>query len=104
MIAEKWGFDDIVEVLKAAENKYPKGVYMRYGPSNNAKLWPMDNPEGLNGHVKENKKGYGKPLPAKKSQFKYYGDSVFGVTHGYDEDGKVIRGKVVAPGQEALTS
>jgi len=99
-IADKWGYDDIVEILKRSEASYPKGMYMRYGPKNNAKLWPMDQPEGLDPEQEKRAKaklrGMLRPLPASKADFKFYGDAVFGLTHGYDEEGKVLKNKVVA--------
>jgi [acyl-carrier-protein] S-malonyltransferase len=98
-IAEKWGYDDIVEILKSAESKYPKGLYMRYGVNNNAKLWPMDRPEGLDAEqekrAKAKLKGLVRPLPATKADFKFYGDAVFGYTHGYNDDGIVLKNKIV---------
>jgi [acyl-carrier-protein] S-malonyltransferase len=99
-IAEKWGYDDIVDMLKSAEKSYAKGIYMRYGPNNNAKLWPMDKPEGLDPEqekrAKAKLKGMARPLPATKADFKFYGEAIFGYTHGYDEDGRVLKNKFVA--------
>eukprot|EP00439_Symbiodinium_sp_Y106_P074409 s232_g14.t1 len=49
-MADKHGWDDIVAVLKEAEEKRPRGLYKEFGPNNNAKLWPIDRPEaGLSG-------------------------------------------------------
>jgi [acyl-carrier-protein] S-malonyltransferase len=97
-IAEKFGWADVVDVLKAAESMYPKGIYMRYGPSNNAKLYPPETPEGLDPaqekRAKAKLKGMVRPLPSTKADFKYYGEAVFGLTHGYTDDGKVLRHKI----------
>jgi len=97
-IAEKFGWTDVVEILKAAESKYPKGIYMRYGLYNNAKLYPPETPEGLDPEqekrAKAKLKGMVRPLPSNKADFKYYGEAVFGLTHGYTDDGKVLRHKI----------
>jgi len=94
-MADKWGWDDIVEVLKKAEAETPKGLYRKYGPGNNAKLWPIDRPQGLD-PAQEKRcqklyKGLVRPVPNKADR-KFYGDAVYGVTHGYDENGKAVRG------------
>lgn len=93
-ISEEWGWNDITEILRIAENTTPKGIYLRYGTGNNSKLWPMDNPEGLDPEqekrAKQLFKGMKPPLPNKEDR-KWYGDRVFGLTHGYDENGKVIK-------------
>lgn len=39
-IADEWGWDDIVDLLRAAENVTPKGLYVAGGPFNNAKIYP----------------------------------------------------------------
>eukprot|EP00413_Alexandrium_margalefii_P038201 CAMPEP_0204596910 /NCGR_PEP_ID=MMETSP0661-20131031/53510_1 /ASSEMBLY_ACC=CAM_ASM_000606 /TAXON_ID=109239 /ORGANISM="Alexandrium margalefi, Strain AMGDE01CS-322" /LENGTH=480 /DNA_ID=CAMNT_0051607575 /DNA_START=39 /DNA_END=1481 /DNA_ORIENTATION=+ len=39
-LADDWGWDDIAAVLKAAEEKEPKGDYIMGGPLNNAKIYP----------------------------------------------------------------
>merc|ERR1711972_365015 len=89
----------IVQIMKDAEKTYPKGLYMRYGPNNNAKLWPPETPEGLDPaqekRAKAKLKGMQRPLPATKADYKYYGDAVFGLTHGYTDDGQVLRHRVV---------
>lgn len=94
MIAEKWGWDDIVEMLKKAEAETPKGVYFRYGRLNNAKLYPMHMPNGLDPaqekRAKEKLKGMQRPLPNKVER-KFYGDKIFGVTHGFDPEGRKIK-------------
>jgi len=101
-LADKWGWDDIVEVLKKAESETPKGLYMSYGTGNNAKLWPVDKPQGLDYEQEKRAmkkyKGLVRPLP-KKAERKFYGDLVFGVTHGYDDNGKVIKSSQFAAQQ-----
>mmetsp|Transcript_58420 Transcript_58420/g.102292 ORF Transcript_58420/g.102292 Transcript_58420/m.102292 type:complete len:221 (-) Transcript_58420:130-792(-) len=96
-LAENYGWDEVVDVLKKAEASTPKGIYMRYGAKNNAKLYPMDAPEGLDPEqekrAKAKLKGLTRPLPG-KSERKYYGDAVAGLTHGYDDAGKPIRNTV----------
>lgn len=103
-VAEKFGWSDIVDVLKAAENSYPKGLYMRYGPKNNAKLYPPETPEGLDPQqekrAKAKLKGMVRPLPSNKADFKYYGEAVFGLTHGFTDEGKVLRHKVAVYSHE----
>uniref|UniRef100_A0A7S0AGE5 Malonyl-CoA:ACP transacylase (MAT) domain-containing protein n=1 Tax=Pyrodinium bahamense TaxID=73915 RepID=A0A7S0AGE5_9DINO len=39
-VADDWGWDDIVAILKAAEAKESKGDYILGGPLNNAKIYP----------------------------------------------------------------
>ncbi|CAJ1339895.1 unnamed protein product [Effrenium voratum] len=46
-MADKHGWDDIAAVLKEAEKSYMRGLYKEFGWNNNAKLWPIDRPEGL---------------------------------------------------------
>mmetsp|Transcript_69307 Transcript_69307/g.123435 ORF Transcript_69307/g.123435 Transcript_69307/m.123435 type:complete len:221 (-) Transcript_69307:66-728(-) len=93
-IADKYGWDDVAGVLKSAVGSTPKGIYMRYGAKNNSKLYPMDAPKGLDPEqekrAKAKLKGLTRPLPS-KSDRKYYGDAVAGITHGYDDAGKPIR-------------
>mmetsp|Transcript_59104 Transcript_59104/g.183511 ORF Transcript_59104/g.183511 Transcript_59104/m.183511 type:complete len:569 (-) Transcript_59104:43-1749(-) len=95
-LAEKWGWDDIVDVLKRAEIDTPKGVYRTYGTGNNAKLWPIDKPMGLDPaqerRAVKKYKGMVRPVPGKADR-KFYGDAVYGITHGHDEQGNVIRGR-----------
>jgi len=102
-LADKWGWDDVAAVLKGAEERTRKGVYLRYGPNNNAKLWPIDRPEGLDpAQEKRAKKAHKKlvrPLPEHKER-KWYGDLVYGITHGWDSNGNVIK----RPFQQALAS
>lgn len=93
-MADKWGWDDVVSLLKRAEEQTPKGVYMRYGTGNNAKLWPINQPEGLDPEqerrAKLKHKNFIRPLPNRGDR-KFYGELVFGVTHGWDRDGEVIK-------------
>mmetsp|Transcript_103053 Transcript_103053/g.291349 ORF Transcript_103053/g.291349 Transcript_103053/m.291349 type:complete len:571 (-) Transcript_103053:172-1884(-) len=99
-MADKWGWDDIVEVLKKAERETPKGIYRKYGTGNNAKLWPIDKPQGLDPEQErlayQRYKGRRRPLPAKADR-KFYGDAVYGVTHGLDEHGRIIRARLGRP-------
>jgi len=59
----------------------------------------MDQPEGLDGEQEKRAqaklKGMVRPVPARKADFKFYGDAVFGITHGYDDDGRVLKNKIV---------
>lgn len=93
-MADKFGWDDIVIALKKAEEKVQKGVYLRYGVGNNAKLWPIDRPEGLDPEqekrAKRKHKGLVRTLPSRDER-KFYGDLVYGLTHGWDENGNVIK-------------
>mmetsp|Transcript_88474 Transcript_88474/g.205845 ORF Transcript_88474/g.205845 Transcript_88474/m.205845 type:complete len:567 (+) Transcript_88474:115-1815(+) len=95
-LADKWGWDDIVNVLKRAELETPRGVYRRYGTGNNAKLWPIDKPQGLDPaqekRAMKKYKGMLRPVP-RRADRKFYGDVVYGITHGYDDHGNLIRGR-----------
>jgi [acyl-carrier-protein] S-malonyltransferase len=93
-MADKFGWMDVVEVLQKAEKASQKGVYMAYGPSNNAKLYPIDKPQGLDPEQERRAKAKHKkmvrPVPNKADR-KFYGDLIFGVNFGIDENGKRIK-------------
>lgn len=93
-MADKWGWDDVAAMLKTAEEKAPRGLYMKYGTGNNMKLWPIDKPAGLDPvqeqRARRKHKGLARALP-NRTERKFYGDLVFGVTHGWDENGQIIR-------------
>ena len=95
-LAEKHGWDDIVAVLKEAEKSLDRGLYKEFGPNNNAKLWPIDRPEGLDPdqekRAREAYKKMSRPIPHKEDRL-FYGDLVFGVNFGTDTKGRVIRKK-----------
>jgi len=46
MIADDWGWDEIVALLKKAEASEPKGDYVMYGEHNNSKIYPSNMPGG----------------------------------------------------------
>ncbi|CAE7381144.1 TNNI3K [Symbiodinium natans] len=95
-MADKHGWDDIVALLKAAEDKRPRGLYKEFGPNNNAKLWPIDRPEGLDPEQEKRAKAayrkMMKGLPSKEDRL-FYGDLVFGVNFGTDPRGRPIQKK-----------
>eukprot|EP00406_Dinophysis_acuminata_P074410 CAMPEP_0179252408 /NCGR_PEP_ID=MMETSP0797-20121207/22201_1 /TAXON_ID=47934 /ORGANISM="Dinophysis acuminata, Strain DAEP01" /LENGTH=562 /DNA_ID=CAMNT_0020960241 /DNA_START=76 /DNA_END=1764 /DNA_ORIENTATION=- len=95
-MAEKFGWDDIVDVLRKSEERSSKGIYKKYGSNNNARLWPIHKPQGLDPEqekrARNKHKSLVRPLP-NKAERKFYGDMVFGVTHGYDEIGKPIKAR-----------
>lgn len=92
-LADSYGWDDIVVVLKRAEEEHPRGLYKEFGRNNNAKLWPIDQPEGLDPEQERlAKKKYQMmvaSLPHKADRV-FYGDLVYGVNFGRDARGRII--------------
>jgi [acyl-carrier-protein] S-malonyltransferase len=93
-MADKFGWEDVAAVLQKAEKETNKGLYMKYGPSNNSKLYPCDRPEGLDPEQERRAlakhKKMVRPVPNKIDR-KFYGDLVFGANFGYGSDGKLIK-------------
>eukprot|EP00913_Durusdinium_trenchii_P022700 g21319.t1 len=65
------GWDDIAAALKEAEKSFPRGLYKEFGRNNNAKLWPIDRPEGLDPEQEQRAKAaykkMSRPLPRKET-------------------------------------
>eukprot|EP00931_Biecheleriopsis_adriatica_P107396 TRINITY_DN81741_c0_g1_i1.p1 TRINITY_DN81741_c0_g1~~TRINITY_DN81741_c0_g1_i1.p1 ORF type:complete len:568 (+),score=174.39 TRINITY_DN81741_c0_g1_i1:51-1754(+) len=106
LLADKNGWDDIVERLKKAEASFPRGLYKEFGRNNNAKLWPIDRPEGLDPEqekrAKQKYKSMVNQIPNKVDRL-FYGDLVYGVNFGMDARGQII-GKKQAPAVTAHDS
>jgi len=106
-MADKWGWDDIAAILKKAEEKTPVGLYMKYGTGNNLKLWPINRPQGLDPtqerRARRKHKGLVRSLP-NKSERKFYGELVFGITHGWDQNGQIIRDPVGLAGSGPMAA
>eukprot|EP00930_Biecheleria_cincta_P004535 TRINITY_DN105448_c0_g1_i1.p1 TRINITY_DN105448_c0_g1~~TRINITY_DN105448_c0_g1_i1.p1 ORF type:complete len:564 (+),score=132.45 TRINITY_DN105448_c0_g1_i1:53-1744(+) len=92
-LADSYGWNDVAAVLKRAEEVHPRGLYKEFGRNNNAKLWPIDQPEGLDAEQERRaKKKYQTmvmSLPNKADRV-FYGDLVYGVNFGRDARGKII--------------
>lgn len=92
-LADSYGWDEIVAVLKRAEEEHPRGLYKEFGRNNNAKLWPIDQPEGLDvDQERRAKKKYemmAAHLPNKADRV-FYGDLVYGVNYGRDARGRIL--------------
>ncbi|CAK9041208.1 unnamed protein product [Durusdinium trenchii] len=107
-LAEKHGWDDIAAALKEAEKSFPRGLYKEFGRNNNAKLWPIDRPEGLDPEQEQRAKAaykkMSRPLPRKEDRL-FYGDLVFGVNFGTDAKGRPIKvKKPIAPAENGAVA